>query len=88
MADDVFIATRSFATVLDGKRVMVRKGVTRVRQGHQLLRENPERFKPLDVHYDVEQATKAPGERRKVTRKTAAKTAVDVPAKTDDKAED
>lgn len=69
MADGIYIATRSFKTYVDGKRTMVRKGVTRVREGHELLRENPERFKPIDVHYDVEQATAAPAEKRKVTRK-------------------
>ena len=73
MADDILIATRSFATYIDGKKVMVRKGVTRVRQGHQLARENPERFKPINVHYDIEQATKAPGEKRAVKKATANK---------------
>ena len=77
MADDIYIATNSFATHVDGKRVMVRKGVTRVREGHQLLKDNPDRFKPIDVHYDVEQTTAAPGERRKVTRKKTAQKADD-----------
>jgi len=73
MADGIYIATNSFATHVDGKRVMVRKGVTRVREGHPLLKDNPDRFKPIDVQYDVEQATKAPGEKRPVRKKTTAK---------------
>lgn len=74
---DVYVAKRTYATQLDGARVVVRKGVTRVRAGHPLIARNPDCFEPVDassVHYDVqqatrsyddaEQATSAPGEKR------------------------
>lgn len=62
----VFVANTTFATELDGAQVIVHKGQTRVRAGHVLLERAPGCFDPvdLDVHFDVEQATAAPGERR------------------------
>lgn len=74
----IWVAKRSFATVVDGKKVMVKGGKTRVREGHQLLAENPDRFEPLTVHFDVEQTTAAPGERRQVTRKKTTVKQTDV----------
>ncbi len=49
-----------------GESMTFAKGVTRVRGGHMLLRLVPEYFEPVEdhVHYDVEQATKGPGEQR------------------------
>lgn len=60
----IFIATDSFVTSLDGVDVTVSKGFTRVREGHPLLRGREHLFEPLTVHYEVEQATAAPGEKR------------------------
>lgn len=40
------------------------QGQTRVRASHPLARAVPDAFKPIDVHYDVEQAITPPGERR------------------------
>lgn len=64
MAEDIYIATHSFTTYYEGRRVMIRRGRTRVRLGHPLIEMHPEYFKPIDVHYDVEMATAGPGERR------------------------
>lgn len=63
---DVFVANTTFATQVDGTPVVVRKGRDRVRRGHELLRDHPGFFDPVDleVTYDVEQATQAPGEKR------------------------
>jgi hypothetical protein len=61
---DIYVATQSFATLLDGKPITVRKGVTRVRRGHKLLKGRESMFAPLEVQFDVEQATSAPGEKR------------------------
>jgi len=62
---DIYAATQSFAADLDGEPVFVNKD-ERVRAGHPLLDQNPGFFEPVEdaVHYDVEQATSAPGEKR------------------------
>lgn len=62
----VFVANTTFATEIDGVQVIVHKGHTRVRAGHELLQRAGSCFDPVDleVHYDVEQATRAPGEKR------------------------
>lgn len=62
----IFVANSTFATEIDGVQVIVHKGHTRVREGHELLARAGSCFDPVDleVHYDVEQATKAPGEKR------------------------
>jgi hypothetical protein len=67
---DIFIATDSASVEHDGERVVIHRGVTRVRAGHQLLKDYPDLFEPLDVHFDVEQATAAPGEKRGSRRST------------------
>lgn len=63
---DVYVCTESGSTEIDGQVLPYTKGITRVRAGHPLLKAVPDRFEPIDltVHYDVEQATAAPGERR------------------------
>lgn len=62
---DIYVAKTSFACELDGEPVQVTAG-ERIRVGHPLLRAQPGHFEPVDstVHYDVEQATAGPGERR------------------------
>lgn len=60
MSDDVYVARESFVTDLDGERITVRKGKTRVREGHPLLRGREHLFKPVDVQYDVETARQEP----------------------------
>jgi len=59
----VFVATQSFVT----QDADVTAGVTRIREGHPLLKRYPDWFAPVEdqhVHYDVETATAAPGELR------------------------
>lgn len=63
-SERIFVATESFATVIDGEPINVQKGITRVREGHPLMAGREGFFKELDVQYDVEQATAAPGELR------------------------
>jgi hypothetical protein len=66
----VYIARDSGHAEIKGVPYVFHKGVTRVREGHPLVDlpgfENI--FEPVDtgVHYDIEQATAAPGERRDV----------------------
>lgn len=62
----VHVATVTFMCDIDGEQIWVEKGKTRVRQGHPLLTRYSDSFQPVDtgVHFDVEQATAAPGELR------------------------
>lgn len=71
MGDRIFIAKESFSTELDGVQITVMKDITRVREGHPLLDGREQFFRLLDVHYDLEQATAAPGEKRGARRSEA-----------------
>lgn len=62
--DQIYVANDSFSTVLDGQPITVSKGMTRVRHGHPLLAGREQMFDPIEVHFDVEQATDRPGEKR------------------------
>jgi hypothetical protein len=71
MADkrvDVYMANESFAYEGDdGRPFTFIKAVTRVAADHPARKANPQYFDPIDtdhVHYEVEAATKAPGEKR------------------------
>lgn len=67
MADGrIYIATETYSCVVDGTPQVIHKGVTRVREGHALLAQNPQYYELATdhVHFDVEQATAAPGEQR------------------------
>jgi hypothetical protein len=63
---DVYVARDSGSAEVNGEVLTFTKGVTRVRAGHPLLKGRESLFEPIDetVHYDVEQATAAPGEKR------------------------
>ena len=59
----IYIATMSFASEVGEATA----GVTRVREGHEMLRRYPDWFMPVDEQSalgDVESATAAPGEYR------------------------
>lgn len=62
---EIYVAKHSFSCEIDGEQLFVNAG-ERVRSGHPLLRSQKDYFEPVDttVHYDVEQATAAPGEKR------------------------
>lgn len=62
----VYVATESFSTEIDGEHYAVVMKKTRVREGHPLLEQNRNYFKPVEenVTYDLETATAAPGESR------------------------
>ncbi len=60
----IWIAKDSFTTELAGAPITVIAGQTRVRDGHPLLVAHGQFFERLKVHYEVEQATAAPGEQR------------------------
>lgn len=60
----VLVATESFVTEFEGASHAFYAGVTRVREGHPILQNIRHLFKQIDVHYEVEAATAAPGETR------------------------
>jgi hypothetical protein len=67
---DLYICNTNAIVYVDGERVALRKGVTVVRKGHKILKGHGAMFEPIQVHYDVEQATAAPGERRTLSLPT------------------
>lgn len=60
----MYLARETFVTEIDGVPVAVHAGVTRVRDGHPLLKGRESMFDVLTAHYEVEQTTNAPGEKR------------------------
>lgn len=63
----IFVCSETFISNYEGAPIKFVQDLTRVRAGHPLLTQFPDKFKPVDAHYEVpevEQATAAPGERR------------------------
>lgn len=58
MAGSVFVAIESFGCEVDGNEFNVSKG-ERVREGHPVLRAQPQNFEPADRHVDYEWETAA-----------------------------
>lgn len=62
--DGIYECVQPFAfTAPDGTKTRVSLG-ERVREGHPVLVGREDFFKPLEIQYEVEQATAAPGEKR------------------------
>lgn len=74
----IYIATTTAHFTYEGKRVLVKQGVTTVHEDHGLYRAHPELFAPQRVDWDVEHqhspapvvetATAEPGAQRRVGR--------------------
>ena len=62
--DDVLIAIETGVVNLEGQEILIRRGITRAHAGSAIAKAYPGFFKPIDVHFSVEQATAAPGEKR------------------------
>ena len=60
----VYVARSSGVVNINGVIHRYVQGQTRVRAGHPLLDARPDKFVPLKIDYDIEQATAAPGEKR------------------------
>ena len=61
---EIYVARSSGVVKIDGKLHTYYGGTTRVRAGHPLLKAAPGAFKPMELDYDIETATKAPGQKR------------------------
>lgn len=71
----IYVASQDGLCVLeDGNVVTLKAGVTRVREGHPLLKGRMAMFKELDVHYDLEDARSAPEEKKPVPEPEQAET--------------
>ena len=60
----IYVARSSGVVKIDGQLVNYYGGTTRVRAGHPLLKAAPGAFKPMELDYEIEKATKAPGQKR------------------------
>lgn len=60
----VFTPKDTFVASYQGIPTTFKRGHTFVREGHPVLDDFPDMFEEIRVHYDVEQATAAPGETR------------------------
>lgn len=66
-AGTMYEATTTGRALVDGKEIIFRRGVTRVRAPHPLLDQCPGYFRPIRADYgppEVEQMTADPGEKR------------------------
>ena len=70
MAGNILVARETAVFVFEGARVVIHEGLTRVRAGHPILEGREHLFRPIDVHYDVEDTRARPAAgTRKVAKK-------------------
>lgn len=75
----VLVAKMNALVEFDGRRVVIKKGITTAREGHEIVTQHPNLWEPQTVQFElkaepvkestpapVEVATAAPGERRTV----------------------
>jgi hypothetical protein len=81
MGNRVFVATETGSTEIDGELYSFHRGLTRVVEGHPLLKQCGGLFAPAEEHvtYSPEQATESPrskprGPAKASTAKDGAKT--------------
>jgi len=60
MAGQMFVACETGVLFVDGEPIVVHKDHTRVDEGHALVEQYPEMFKPLEAHFKVETARQEP----------------------------
>lgn len=63
----IYVATETGTVTIGEDQYAIRAHHTRVREGHPLLKQYPSFFEPAETHvdYEWEQATAAPGEKRR-----------------------
>jgi hypothetical protein len=62
----IYVAKTDALVQVGGNYVPLKAGVTRVREGHELLKGRMDLFRELDVHYDLEDARSAPEQEKPV----------------------
>ena len=61
----IYVAkTSGVASVKDYGEIVFTAGVTRIREGHPILKQIGHYFEPLTIQYDLEDTSAAPGEKR------------------------
>lgn len=76
----IYVAsTDGLCMLADGSTVMLKSGVTRVREGHPLLKGREGMFRELDVHYDLEDTRSAPEEKKPVPKAEEPKEKAETP---------
>lgn len=75
-SDDILVAKETFTVHHDGVDIVVHKGRSRARAGHPIVQGREELWEPIDtsVHFDIEKATAAPGEKRGAKRELEPET--------------
>ena len=62
---EIFVARETGQASVEGYgEILFQKGVTRIREGHPILKQLGHLFEPLTVQFDIEDTTAAPGEKR------------------------
>lgn len=86
---DVYIAKTSAVVLVDGEQARIQKGITRVQEGHKLLKDHPDFFQPADegVRFSVEDARQTPAKTAAAKKAAASKPAGET-KKAETKAED
>jgi hypothetical protein len=67
----MLIANQGAAVQVGDEVFTIRAGQTRVRADSPLVKAAPHVWEPLETQYDIEQATRAPGEKRRRSRSQA-----------------
>lgn len=83
----ILVAKTNALIEYDGRRIVIKGGITTAREGHDVVKAHPELWTPQKVNFEVESktvepvtptpvesATAAPGERRTVATPSAAPT--------------
>lgn len=70
----VYVAIETFSANVNGTPVLVKRGKTRVHEGHELIVANPQFFEEAGEHvqFQVETASAEPGEKRTAPSRQAA----------------